>query len=116
GGRNDGKAKPVVGETTPNSGAAKVLQEGDRIVAVDGHSYASLGGKERIEKFGEDIRSHKCAGKPPDGCAATTSAEVEVIRNGKPMTFQITPHYSDAEKRMLLGVGWETNDHWVPIS
>jgi regulator of sigma E protease len=116
GGLNDGKAKPVVGETTPNSGAAKVLQDGDRIVAVDGHSYVGLSGKERIEKFGEDIRSHKCAGKPTEGCAATTSAEVEVVRAGKPMTFQITPHYNGEAKRMLLGVGWEVNNHWVPIS
>jgi regulator of sigma E protease len=116
GGLNDGSAKPVVGETTPNSGAAKVLEDGDRIVAVDGHSYKGLSGNERIAKFGEDIRSHKCEGKPTDGCAASTSAEVTVLRDGQEKTFQITPHYSSKEGRMLLGVGWEVNDHWVPIS
>ncbi|HKZ13794.1 MAG TPA: site-2 protease family protein [Solirubrobacterales bacterium] len=116
GGLNDGAAKPVVGETSPGSGAAAVLQDGDRVVAVDGHSYADLGGKERIEKFGEDIRSHKCEGKPTDGCAATTSAEVTVLRDGQEKTFQVTPHYSAQEGRMLLGVGWEVNDHWVAIS
>ena len=73
----------MVGETTTGSGAAKVLQEGDRIVAVDGHSYAGLDGEERIEKFGELIRSHKCAGKPTDGCAATTPVEVTVRRDGQ---------------------------------
>jgi len=116
GGLNDGGSKPVVGETTPNSGAAKVLEEGDRIVAVDGHSYASLKGDERIAKFGEQIRSHKCEGKPTDGCAATTAAKVIVLRDGQEKTFEITPHYSEEAKRMLLGVGWEVNDHWVPIS
>jgi regulator of sigma E protease len=116
GGLNDGAAKPVVGETTSGSGAAKVLEGGDRIVAVDGHSYAGVGGEERIEKFGEQIRSHTCGGEPTDGCAATTPAEVMVLRDGKEKTFQIIPHYSGTEKRMLLGLGWEVNDHWVPIS
>lgn len=116
GGLNDGASKPVVGETTSGSGASKVLEDGDRVIAVDGHSYPGLKGTDRIEKFGEQIRSHKCAGDPTDGCAATTSAEVKVLRDGKPMTFQITPHYSGEAKRMLLGVGWEENTHWSPIS
>jgi regulator of sigma E protease len=116
GGLNEPSAKPVVGETTADSGAAKVLESGDRIVAVDGHSYAGLNGEKRISKFGEDIRSHKCEGKPTDGCAATTAAEVTVLRDGKEQTFQITPHYSAKEGRMLLGLGWEVKNHWVPIS
>jgi regulator of sigma E protease len=116
GGLNDGHAKPVVGETTAGSAAAKVLQEGDRVVAVDGRTYKGLEGEERIEKIGEQIRSHKCAGKPTDGCAATTPAEVTVLRNGQEKTFQITPHYSAEANRMLLGVGWLAKDHWVGIS
>jgi regulator of sigma E protease len=116
GGLNDGGPKPVVGETTAGSGAAKVLEGGDRIVAVDGHSYTGLKGEKRIEKFGEDIRSHTCAGTPTDGCAATTPADVTVLRHGQERTFQITPHYSGKEGRMLLGLGWEVNEHWVPIS
>jgi regulator of sigma E protease len=116
GGLDNSHSKPVVGETTKGSAAAKVLQENDRIVSVDGHSYANLAPEERIEKFGEQIRSHKCAGKPTDGCVATTSAEVTVLRDGKEKTFQIAPHYSEEEKRMLLGVAWEQSEHWVPIS
>lgn len=116
GGLSDGTAKPVVAETTEGSSAAKVLQDEDRIVAVNGHAYAGLTGKERIDKFGEDIRSHKCAGKPTDGCAATTPAEVTVLRGGQEKTFQITPHYSSEAKRMLLGVAWAENTHWSPIS
>ena len=116
GGLNDGSAKPIVGETTPDSGAAAVLKDGDRIVAVDGHSYKGLTGPERIDKFGEDIRSHKCDGKPTNECAATTPAQVTVIRDGQEKTFQITPHYNSEAGRMLLGVGWEVNDRWVGIS
>jgi regulator of sigma E protease len=116
GGLNDATYSPTVGEITPNSAAAKVLQEGDRVVAVDGHSYPNLKGLARIEKFGEDIRSHKCAGAPTDGCAAATPAKVTVVREGQQKTFEITPHYSAEDKRMLMGVAWTEDDHWVPIS
>jgi regulator of sigma E protease len=115
GGLNDPSISTTVSETTEGSAASKVLQEGDKIVAVDGNSYSNLGGIKRIEKISEDIRSHKCAGKPTDGCAATTPAEVTVLRDGQEKTFEITPHYSAEEKRMLLGVAWTENQHWVPI-
>jgi regulator of sigma E protease len=116
GGLNEPSVKSIVGETSPNSGASKVLESGDRIVSVDGHSSTGLESEARIEKFGEDIRSHKCEGKPTDGCEATTAAEVTVLRDGQEKTFQVTPHYSAKEGRMLLGLSWEIENHWVPIS
>jgi regulator of sigma E protease len=116
GGLNDVHGKPVVHETSEGSSAAKVLKEGDRFVAVEGKSFKGLKPDERIEKFGELIRSHKCAGKPTDGCAATTPAEVTVLRDGQEKTFEITPHYNAEEKRMLLGVAWEEKNHWVAVS
>jgi regulator of sigma E protease len=116
GGLQDNHGKPVVAETTENSAASKVLQEGDRIVAVDGKSFPKATGEERIEKFGDLIRSHKCAGEPTDGCAATTPAEVTVLRNGQTKTYEITPHYSSEAKRMLLGVAWSEGGRWIPVS
>jgi regulator of sigma E protease len=116
GGLNDVHGKPVVHETSEGSSAAKVLQEGDRFVSVDGHTFKGLEPEQRIEKFGDLIRSHKCAGKPTDGCAAQTPAEVTVLRDGQEKTFEITPHYNAEEKRMLLGVAWTEKDHWVPVS
>jgi regulator of sigma E protease len=115
GGLNDAKITPVVAETSEGSSAAKVLQEGDKIVAIDGNSYSGLSNNQRIEKFSDDIRSHKCAGEPTDGCAATTPAKVTVRRDGQLKTFEVTPHYSAEDKRMLLGVAWTQNNHWVPI-
>ncbi|HEX3733594.1 MAG TPA: site-2 protease family protein [Solirubrobacterales bacterium] len=111
GGLQDGK--PVVNETSKGSAAAKVLEKGDKIVAIDGHAYANLSGQDRIEKFSELVRSHECAGKPTDGCKATTPAEVTVRRDGKLKTFEIFPHYDGAAKRMLLGVAWAPADHWT---
>jgi regulator of sigma E protease len=114
GGLQDGK--PVVEETTKGSAAAAVLQKGDKVVAIDGHSFAGLSGSERIEKFSELVRSHKCAGKPTEGCAATTPAEVTIRRDGRLKTLEITPHYNDEAKRMLLGVAWAVGNHWSSVS
>lgn len=116
GGLNDGHAKPVVAETSAGSSAAKVLDENDRIVAVDGRSFKGLEPEERIDKFGQLIRTHKCEGKPTDGCAASTPAEVTILRDGQEKTLEITPHYDAAEKRMLLGVAWDVDNNWVGIS
>ena len=116
GGLDNVTAQPVVNQTSEGSAAARFLREGDRVVAVDGHAYKGLKPEERIEKFGDQIRSHTCSGKPTDGCAATTPAEVTVLRNGKEKTFDVTPHYSAEEKRMLIGVAWLEDNHWVPVS
>jgi regulator of sigma E protease len=116
GGLDEVSGKTVVQETSKGSAAAAVLKEGDKIVAIDGKAFPNASPEQKIEKFGEVIRSHKCAGEPTDGCAATTPAEVTVLRGGQEKTFKVTPHYSEEEKRMLLGVAWATNDNWVPIS
>jgi regulator of sigma E protease len=116
GGLNDGTSKVAVAETGPGSGAAKVLRKGDLITAVDGHSYAGLSGTERIKKFGEEVRSHKCAGKLTDGCAARMPVEVTIRRGSQIKTVEVTPHYSKAEGHMLMGVSWFEETRWAPIS
>lgn len=110
------ESKPVVGQTVTGSPAAQVLEKNDRIVAVDGHSFADLSGNEQIVKFGEIISSHECAGAPTDGCQAATPVAVTVRRDGELKTFEISPTYDAAEKRMLVGVAWGGNGHWVSIS
>jgi regulator of sigma E protease len=114
GGLQDGK--PVVAQTTKGSAAANVLEKGDKVIAVEGQSYANLNGADRIEKFGEVIRAHECAGAQTSGCAAKTPVEVTVKRDGKLKTFEITPHYSAKEKHMLIGVAWALSGKWAPIS
>ncbi len=109
------EVKPVVGKTVRGSDAARVLKKGDRIVALDGHSFAALSGDEQIEKFGEIIKSRRCAGEPTDGCRATTPVKVTVRRGGQLKSFEIKPRYSAGEGRMLIGVAWSGNGHWVPI-
>ncbi len=114
GGLQDGK--PVVLETSKGSAASSILKKGDDVVAIDGHSYSALAGQERIDKFGELIRSHKCAGAPTEGCVSTTPAKVTVRRNGQLETFEISPRYDAGEKKMLLGVAWSPSNHWASVS
>src|SRR4051812_41463574 len=76
--------------------AKSVFHAGDRIVSVDGVS----GDPIRIRK---QISSHHCAGKPTDGCHATTPARVTFVRDGAIHTVSITPRYDAANKRTRLG-------------
>ena len=93
-----------------------MLRKEDQIVAVDGHRFPGLSGVNRIEKFGDIISADECAKKPTDGCAAANPIDVTVRRGGKLKSFEITPKYSGTEERMLIGVTWSGDGHWVPIS
>jgi regulator of sigma E protease len=91
----------------PSRGAAKVLQQGDAVVAVDG----VRGGTEKLKK---QISTHRCAGAQTDGCRAAEPARVTVVRAGRERTVEITPVYSAKEKRPLLGFSYEP--HMVGVS
>jgi regulator of sigma E protease len=102
-----------VGAMKNGSPAAKVLQPGDKIVAVDGQRYAGLGTEERLEKFGKAVASHECAGKQVDGCVATTPVELQVRRDGQLKTFSVYPRYDKEAKRALIGFQYGTVAHPV---
>ena len=76
--------------------AATVLRPGDRLIAVDG----VRGGPKAL---GSQVASHKCAGKPTDGCRAATAAVLLVERDGKPVTLKAVPRYDAAAGRARLG-------------
>jgi regulator of sigma E protease len=97
-----------VGEVKSGMPAAKFLQQGDKIVAIDGHRYPGLGTEERLVKFGEQVGSHKCDGKQVQGCVAATPVKIEIERSGGPQTFTIYPHYDAEAKRALIGFSYGT--------
>ena len=80
--------------------AADVLRPGDRIIAVDGHG----GSPETIRAR---ISSHRCAGRPMDGCRATTPARVVVERGGRRLAFSITPRYDRRAGRTRIGFAFD---------
>lgn len=104
----NGQEEPLqsVGEVRKGTPAAKILQPGDEIVAIDGRRYPGLGTEERLVKFGKTVGSHKCAGKQVDGCVAATPVEIEVRRNGQLKSFSVYPRYDEEMKRALIGFSY----------
>jgi regulator of sigma E protease len=92
-----------VGAVKDGSPAAKVLQPGDKIIAIDGQRYAGLGTEERLERFGKAVASHECAGKQVDGCVAAAPVELLVRRDGQLKNFNVYPRYDKEAKRALIG-------------
>jgi regulator of sigma E protease len=95
-----------VAEVRTGSPAAKVLQPGDRIVAVDGHRFPGLDAEDRLVRFGRIVGSHECAGKQTDGCIATTPVQLRVKRDGRPRTFTVYPRYDAEAERALVGFSY----------
>lgn len=92
--------------------ATRYLQPGDRIVSVDG-----VGGDPT--RIARQVASHRCDGRPVDGCTATTAAHVVVERDGQRVAFDIRPRY-DARRevgRTRLGFTYaERHVTYGPVS
>jgi len=80
--------------------AAAAIRPGDRVVSVDGVSGSPLA----IQR---QIRSHRCAGPPVNGCLAATPARVQVRRDGVLRTFELRPRYVAADRHMELGFAFD---------
>ena len=112
-----------VGSVSPDLPAAKVLQPGDELVAIDGKRVGDLPPEKLAEAVRDQVGSHRCAGDPTDGCVATTAATLRILRDGEPMTVSVKPVYDAPEQvpgqptvdpRMVIGFGYEANREAVP--
>jgi regulator of sigma E protease len=103
-----------VGAIKAGSPAAKVLREGDKLVAVDGHRFPGLSVEQRLKKFGHLVGEHECAGKQVQGCQAATPVRLTVVRDGQVRTILAKPRYDAKEKRALVGFSY--GGKFVPIS
>ena len=97
-----------VDEVVPGSPAAKVLQPGDRVLAVDGKSYPNLATEARLERFFEAVGKHECAGRQVEGCKAATPVTLRVERNGQVRTISVRPEYDRAAGRTRIGFSYGT--------
>jgi regulator of sigma E protease len=100
------QADQRVGEVKAGMPAAKVLQPGDRIVAIDGKRFSEASPDDRLERFAKTVGSHRCAGKQVDGCVAETPVKIEVQRDGQSKTFTVYPHYDRGAERTLIGFSY----------
>lgn len=106
--------KPKVGEVMTGTPAAQVLEKDDRIVAVDGHRFASLPVEARIKRFGSLVASHRCAGEQVAGCSAQTPVRLTIRHDGKLVTLSVKPKYNAEAKKPLIGFAY--GGEFVPIS
>jgi regulator of sigma E protease len=113
----------TVGTVSADLPAAKVLQPGDKLIAVDGKRVAGLPPERLADSVRRQVGTHECAGQPTDGCVATTAATLKVIRDSEPLTVRVKPVYSAPEQvpgqpavepRMVVGFGYEANRETVP--
>jgi regulator of sigma E protease len=100
----------TVGPIESGTPASRALQTGDRIVAVDGRTFAGLSSDDRLAKFREEVASHECAQKPVKGCASTTPVELRVVRDGRPISISVRPEYDPAVGYNRLGFSYGTTD------
>jgi regulator of sigma E protease len=97
-----------VDEVVPGSPAAAILTPGNEVLAVDGKSYAGLSPEARLEHFGEDVASHKCAGKQADGCKAAKPVVLRVKRGGRVEDISVRPEYEKSLGRTRVGFSYGT--------
>ena len=90
----------------PKTPAAGVLEPGDRIVAVDGRRFPGVATEERVDRFREQVDTHRCAGGRSDGCVAATPVRLTVVRDGRTVTVSARPEYDAAAERALVGFGF----------
>lgn len=86
----------TIDQVEPGSPAAGALAPGDRLISVDGKQGDAAA-------LGAAISSHRCAGTPTDGCAATTPVRVVVERGGQTQTLLLSPRYDPTAKKTRLG-------------
>jgi regulator of sigma E protease len=80
--------------------AARLLEPGDRLIAVDGRRGTPV-------ELSERIASHRCPERPPTrACEASTPVSVTVVRDGRERTFELTPIYDPAAERTRLGFSY----------
>jgi len=101
-------ATQTVHEVVPKTPATGVLKPGDTIVAVDGRRYAGLNSEARVDRFREEIATHRCAGKQKDGCIASTPVALTIERDGQVQRVSVKPEYSAAAGQALVGFSFDS--------
>jgi regulator of sigma E protease len=104
------EANDTIKTVKPGSPAAAAgLEPGERLVSVDGKSFARADAGERHLRFSEAISSHECpAAKPEKGCRAKTPVALGLEKDGARRTVEVLPAYDPAAGRTLVGIEYDS--------
>jgi regulator of sigma E protease len=93
----------AVASVTRGFPAQGVLHPGDRLVAVDGH-------RGKLDALIKRVSADRCPAQPPvNRCRGAQPLRVTVSRNGRELTYRLTPVYDATLKKMRLGFGFDGN-------
>jgi regulator of sigma E protease len=90
-----------VGAVNSDGSVASILRDGDRITAIDGVQ----GPPARLRR---QIGTHRCPGKPTDGCQGSP-LRLTFVRDGTTHNVIVRPRWSKAVRRPLLGFSFDTS-------
>jgi len=96
-------ATQTVEDVFPETPAIGVLRPGDRILAVDGKRFPDVDTQTRVDRFREQVATHRCVGDQKDGCIARTPARLQVERGGRVEILSARPEYSASVGQPLIG-------------
>ena len=101
----------AVGSIVAHSPADGELQEGDRIVSVDGQTASEDAVDDQASQFAAFVGEHECKGEPTDGCRAQTPVRIVVERNGEQVPLEIRPYFDEKVDRTRLGFAFRGTDY-----
>jgi len=104
----------AVGGVEEGTPAAKALEEGDRIVSINGIPARGGGLPDQVDRLTGSFGGFACAGEASDRCPATGEAIVVVERDGSRETFELRPFFDAQADRFRLGFSFEGTD-FVPV-
>lgn len=102
-----------VGAVQAGMPAAKVLHPGDEIIAVEGHRFPGMAVDQRLKRFADLIRAHRCPGRQVAGCRASTPVTITIRRDGAQRTLRIRPQYDKQARRTLIGFAYGEKRHSI---
>ncbi len=99
----DEPTKLTIQAIEKDSPAEDVVRPGDRIEAINGVSRGEGTEQEQSERITGALGSLECPGEQEDGCTATESVPVTVVRDGEQVTLQMQPFYDSEAERFRFG-------------
>jgi regulator of sigma E protease len=93
----------AVGGIESDAPAEGRLQEGDRLVSIEGVRTGSGSLDSQADDLASALEGFSCTGGDTDGCSATEPAHIVVERDGQRVPLSITPFYDAERERFRLG-------------
>ena len=100
----------AVGAVEKETPAAAELERGDRLESINGVVRGDGAAEDQADRLTGALGDLECPGPETDGCEATSTIPVVVVRDGERLTIEMTPFYDAGVERFRFGFGFEGVD------